>query len=163
MSELQRQQESYMTARARLAQAGAAYHAEIERKKNPEGLPLVATKKPRDLLRKLREESDEYHDAIYRLSTAAGLVIQAIENGEFDCPHPNDIIAQVCADHNLTILDLTGLSRVQHVVHARHELCYRLRHETPLNNSQIAKIIRRDHSTVYHALIQHETRMAGNR
>jgi hypothetical protein len=64
------------------------------------------------------------------------------------------ILYEVCKKHNHHPDDVVGTSRVFAHCTTRREFIWRARTETNASFSQIAKIIKRDHSTVIHAYQQ---------
>ena len=70
-----------------------------------------------------------------------------------------DVLAEVCAKHNLRPSDLKSASRVRRLVAARHEACYRLKSESHLSWGQIGRMLGgRDHSTAWHGAKMHARR-----
>jgi len=70
------------------------------------------------------------------------------------------IKAEVAHKYGLTVADITGPSRKAKPVAARQELCYRLRHETPMNWHAIGRAVGgRDHATVIYSVNKHAMRL----
>ena len=66
------------------------------------------------------------------------------------------IVREVAIKHAVSVADLCSARRVLRLVTARHEACYRLRHETQQSLSQIGSALGgRDHTTVLHGVIKH--------
>lgn len=62
------------------------------------------------------------------------------------------IMKEVCAKHNCSASELAGAGREYKLVYARREYCLRARNETRYSLSHIAKTIKKDHTTVLHAI-----------
>lgn len=62
------------------------------------------------------------------------------------------IMKEVCAKHKCSASELAGYGREYKLVYARREYCLRARNETRYSLSHIAKTIKKDHTTVLHAI-----------
>jgi chromosomal replication initiator protein len=62
------------------------------------------------------------------------------------------IIIEVSNETGVPMSYILGLSRVAHVVAARHLSMYRIRMELNYSYPAIGRIFKRDHSTVHHAV-----------
>lgn len=62
------------------------------------------------------------------------------------------IMKEVCERHGCKPSELAGSGREYRLVFARREYCLRVRKETRYSLSHIAKTIKKDHTTVLHAL-----------
>jgi hypothetical protein len=70
------------------------------------------------------------------------------------------IVREVCQKHGVPEIDIFSHRRPHNVVLARHEMMYRMRHETPLSLPQIGKRLGgRDHTTVLHGIRKHQARL----
>jgi chromosomal replication initiation ATPase DnaA len=73
------------------------------------------------------------------------------------------ILAAVAAHFGLSMADLSGRSRLHHIVLARQAAAWALRRATPLSLSAIGQLLGgRDHKTILHAIAQTESRMAAD-
>jgi len=71
------------------------------------------------------------------------------------------IMKEVCAKHNVGILEIRSHRRSYPITRARHELFYRLRMETALSLAQIGQRVGGfDHSTTLSGIKCHEKRLA---
>lgn len=61
------------------------------------------------------------------------------------------IILEVCAQYEVTMLDLFSTRRHKDIITPRHLAMWRLRNETLLSLPRIGEIFRRDHTSVHHA------------
>ena len=79
-------------------------------------------------------------------------------------PLPNTgrgIRGEVAKKHGLTVAEMISDRKFKHLVAARNEAFYRMRHETTLSLPQIAKIMGdRDHTTVTHGIKRYEKLLA---
>ena len=66
------------------------------------------------------------------------------------------IAAEVCAQTGNSVIAVMGRSRAPHVCRVRELVCY-IAHRRGLTLSQIGRALRRDHSTIKHA-IENEVR-----
>lgn len=66
-----------------------------------------------------------------------------------------DIMRRVAADHGISTEDLRGVSREKKVVLARNEFCWQARRTGRYSLPTIGTAVRRDHSTVLHAIRKH--------
>jgi len=72
-----------------------------------------------------------------------------------------EIVREVCVSFGVRFADVIGDSREFHVVRARQHAMYRLRSERPdLSFTQIARIFRKDHTTVIHSVRKVAAEMA---
>lgn len=62
------------------------------------------------------------------------------------------IMKEVCDRHGCKPSELAGSGREYRLIYARREYCFRARNETRYSLSHIAKTIKKDHTTVLHAL-----------
>lgn len=69
-------------------------------------------------------------------------------------PRSMAIMVDVCKDRMVKVSEVLGGGKSDRVVKARWEVIRRLRTEMNLSTTQIGRIIRKDHSTVVHALQQ---------
>lgn len=75
--------------------------------------------------------------------------------------HWKEIVAEVCAKHKVSLLDLQSIRRSKGLPEARHEAMYRMRHETSMSLPEIGRRLGgRDHTTVIFGIRRHEERMA---
>jgi hypothetical protein len=69
------------------------------------------------------------------------------------------IVNQVCDKHALTAWQIKSPGRTKNLVAARFEAAYRLYAECPhLSLTQIGKILRRDHTSIIHAITEYARR-----
>jgi hypothetical protein len=74
--------------------------------------------------------------------------------------HVRRILHEVSVKHGVTIVDICSKRRPLHLVTARHEACYRLRHETTWSYPRIGTILGgRDHTTIIHGVRKHAKRL----
>ena len=73
-------------------------------------------------------------------------------------PRARAILTQVALRSGYTVDDLKGPYRNENIVLARHEAYYRIRTETTLSYTAIAKIIGRDHTTIMAGVRKHAMR-----
>lgn len=69
------------------------------------------------------------------------------------------IAAQVAKKHELRILDLRSDGRQKHIVAARQEAIWRIKHETTMSLTAIGRKFNRDHATVLHSIKRHQERV----
>lgn len=62
-----------------------------------------------------------------------------------------EIIARVARDHGVTVRDIKSASRRTDIVNARRDACVHLR-DASFSNSQICRLLNRDHTSVTYAL-----------
>lgn len=62
------------------------------------------------------------------------------------------ILNEVCKKYGVTRPELSGASKMSWYVRARDEAIWRLRNEMRLSAPHIAAIMKRNHSTIIHAL-----------
>jgi DNA-binding CsgD family transcriptional regulator len=62
------------------------------------------------------------------------------------------IMKEVCERHGCQPSELAGSGREYRIIFARREYCLRVRKETKYSLSHIAKTIKKDHTTVMHAI-----------
>ena len=76
--------------------------------------------------------------------------------------NPSDkIIYRVAQKHGVSVADIKGHSRKQHIVYARQEAAYQLREERNLTLNQIGSLLgHKDHTTILHAIKCHEKKLA---
>ncbi len=67
----------------------------------------------------------------------------------------HEILLEVARAHDMGVRDLKGSCRQLRFATARQEFCYRAAHETDLSYTQIARVVRKDHSSVMHAIARH--------
>lgn len=72
---------------------------------------------------------------------------------------PEQIIDQVAAKHHVTVAEIKSHRRDQVVARARFEAMWRMTKETSLSLPAIGRKFDRDHTSVLHAVRQHEKRM----
>jgi hypothetical protein len=71
------------------------------------------------------------------------------------------IVQEVMAKHGVSGADFFSGRRFPHIIHCRHEACYRLRHETTLSLTGIARVVGMlDHTSVRSAIIKYESENA---
>lgn len=71
------------------------------------------------------------------------------------------ILAEVCAKHDISPMDILSARRRADIVVARQECMWRIRNETPLSLPQIGdRLGGRDHTTILYGVRMHEKRMA---
>ena len=145
--------------RKKIDAAGTDYAKQKAQLANPENLPLVVSQSPKKLLAELREENEQFVATKKALGKRGREILKAIEDGEIDCQHPDDIICEVLEKHGFKYIYFISLSRADPIAKCRHEVFYRLRHETPLSLPLIGAICRRDHTTVHHGIRVHEQRL----
>jgi len=76
---------------------------------------------------------------------------------------PKQLIAQVAVAFDLTPADLTGDSRMRHIVLARQAACWVLRQASPLSLEEIGRLLGgRDHTTIIYSIGQIERRCAAD-
>lgn len=99
---------------------------------------------------------------------AAEIRKSLIENPEKAGDRPNRlvwknlILKEVAEKHSVTISEMQGPSRVDHITWARHEACYRLREEMGLSFPRIGVIMGgRDHTTALNSYKRHKWRLDG--
>jgi len=80
-------------------------------------------------------------------------------NIKFDVIEGDRIIEVVCQHFNTDIERLKRKGRFAEVVLARNTLCYFLFKYTALNKAQIARMLKKDHTTVVHGLRAFEIRI----
>lgn len=80
-------------------------------------------------------------------------------NIKFDVIEGDMIIELVCQHFNIDIERLKRKSRISEIVLARNTLCYFLFKYTTLNKSQIARMLKKDHTTIIHGLRAFEIRI----
>ena len=74
--------------------------------------------------------------------------------------HWRVIVREVCEKYGIPVVDLYSDRRARHIVHARQEAMYRIRHETTLSYPQIGlRLGRKHHTTVYHGVLEHAKRL----
>ena len=73
------------------------------------------------------------------------------------------ILREVASKYKISASDITSHRRDGATVLARHEFCYRMRHETDVTLPQIGRWIKRDHTTVLHGVRAHAARLNGDR
>lgn len=66
------------------------------------------------------------------------------------------ILIETAAKYKIFVKDLRSVTRTNKLVAARHECMYRLRNELNLSLTCIGRFMRRDHTTVLHALRKYE-------
>lgn len=75
-----------------------------------------------------------------------------------------EIIADVAAQHRLSVAELLSPTRAFRISHARQHAMWELRQRTALSLPQIAgRLGLKDHTTVCHGLRAHERRLAKGR
>ena len=76
--------------------------------------------------------------------------------------NPSDkIIYRIAQKHGVSVADIKGHSRKQHIVYARQEAAYVLRLERNLTLNQIGSLLgHKDHTTILHAVKCHEKKLA---
>lgn len=69
-----------------------------------------------------------------------------------------DLVAAVCARRGVTRDELCGRGRTQAVAAARHELWWLIRHHPDrcYSYAEIARLVSRDHATVFHGVATHD-------
>jgi chromosomal replication initiation ATPase DnaA len=72
-----------------------------------------------------------------------------------------EILYQVLDETGLTKEQLLGRQKLNHIVEARHWLCWRLHRETTMSITSIGKYLHRYHTTVLSGIKRHEKRMSG--
>lgn len=72
------------------------------------------------------------------------------------------IAAEVCSHTGNSVHAVMGRSRVPHVCRVRELICY-IAHQRGLTLSQIGRALRRDHSTIKHAIENEVRRRAEER
>lgn len=71
-----------------------------------------------------------------------------------------DVISEMAEKHDVRAEEITGVLRTAHIVIARQEAMYEARQRLPhLTIGQIARVFRRDHTTVLHGVRAHKKRM----
>lgn len=71
-----------------------------------------------------------------------------------------EIAQEVCAKHNISLLDLKSERRFKWLAEARHEFCWRASRETPHSLVRIGRFLGgRDHSTVHSSIRRHQARI----
>lgn len=71
-----------------------------------------------------------------------------------------DILEEIAAVHGVTVMDITGNSRLQHIVRARQAAMWVLRQVTNMSEEAVARACGRvDHTTVRNAIQRVEDRM----
>jgi len=71
------------------------------------------------------------------------------------------IMKEVCAKHDVGVLEIRSHRRAYRITRARHELFYRLKNETALGLAQIGiRVGDFDHATVISGIKSHEKRLA---
>jgi len=74
---------------------------------------------------------------------------------------PRDLIAHVARAFDLTPSDLTGRSRMRHIVPARQAAAWVIRKASPLSLEEIGRLLGgRDHTTIGYSIAQVEQRLA---
>jgi chromosomal replication initiation ATPase DnaA len=66
------------------------------------------------------------------------------------------IMREVCEKHGVAVSDIVSRRRTKDLVLPRHEIMWRIRHETPASLPQIGRLMRRDHTSVYHGIRKYE-------
>lgn len=70
-----------------------------------------------------------------------------------------DIAREVATKHNVSVGEIKGNRRSTYLVEARHELFYRLAHETTMSLPEIGRRVGgKDHTTVLHGIRRHAER-----
>jgi len=62
-----------------------------------------------------------------------------------------EIIKEICAYRGVLVKDVMSQSRLTFITEARQEICYWIRHKTCLSFTQIARKIKKHHTTVIHS------------
>ena len=65
------------------------------------------------------------------------------------------IVQEVCQQRNLPLEKFFGVAKFSYLASARHEACYRIAKETDLSLPEIGALIKKDHTTVMHAINRH--------
>jgi len=72
-----------------------------------------------------------------------------------------EIIAEVADEFLIFPSDIVGYKRVSKIVQARHKAMYRARYETHSSYLKLARIFKRDHSTVIYGVKCWEAKLKG--
>jgi len=76
---------------------------------------------------------------------------------------PNILISLIASAFGLSADDLTGPSRMRHIVLARQAACWVLRQASPLSQTEIGRLLGgRDHTTIGYSIAQIERRIASD-
>jgi chromosomal replication initiation ATPase DnaA len=71
-----------------------------------------------------------------------------------------EILQQVCTAREVTKIALRSGRRFQQLVHARHEIMWRVHHETSLSYPQIGRLLGgMDHASCIHGVRKHQARI----
>lgn len=128
---------------------------------------------PRQVLAALRPispQSEFAHPLIPIVVTPTVTVQASFEWDRYDqmmaqerLPPWKRITLEVCRKREVTLNDILSPRRAVHLVHARHEIWWRLINEHRFSYMQVAKRFNRDHTTVLHGVRMHEKRMGQDR
>lgn len=77
-------------------------------------------------------------------------------------PTVQEILAEVAKKYGVTVLELVGDRRDRMIVRARQEAMWRCSKETGKSGAAIARLMRRDHTSVIAGVRRHEERMREN-
>lgn len=78
-----------------------------------------------------------------------------------DKPLWKRVVDETCAKYGVSIPEVMSIQRQPLLVHARHEIFYRLKKESSMSLPEIGRVMGgRDHTTVLHGVRQHASRLA---
>lgn len=69
------------------------------------------------------------------------------------------VLQEVCDEYDVTPVEIISTSHSKRVVVPRHKLYWRLVKECGLSNSEVGRLLHRDHSTIIVGIRQHQRRM----
>jgi hypothetical protein len=72
-----------------------------------------------------------------------------------------EILYQVLDETGLTKEQLLGRQKLNHIVEARHWLCWRLYRETTMSMIGVGNYLKRDHTSILNGIRRHEERING--
>lgn len=99
-----------------------------------------------------RRQAAEAADAAHRVQAACERFAEEAAKVAKVVPIWRRIVGEVCEKYGVALDDLTGKSRVGHLIPPRQECFYRLFTETTMSNPAIGRRFNRDHTTVLHGV-----------
>jgi chromosomal replication initiation ATPase DnaA len=67
------------------------------------------------------------------------------------------ILHETAQKHLVAVDEIRSACKLRHVVRARWEVAYRLRHELQIPYAAIGRFLRKDHATIIHACRSHKS------
>lgn len=67
------------------------------------------------------------------------------------------ILIDTAKKHLVAVDEIRSACKLRHVVRARWEVAYRLRHELQIPYAAIGRFLRKDHATIIHACRSHKS------